>query len=115
MLALGGVVLAVVLRPGRLAHVPVFLKDRRAMGVTLLAEGLFAPAAVLTLLIALSLGPVSLVSVVSASRPLLVLFITMGLSTPVWNVLNEPLDRHTIGLKALSTALIVGGLIALAV
>ena len=70
--------------------------------------------AILTLIIALEAGPVSLVSVITATRPLLVLLLTIALSTPAWNILREPLDRETIGLKTISTALIVGGVITLA-
>ena len=73
-----------------------------------------APAAVFTLLLAFSLGTVSLVSVVSASRPLLVLALSVALSTRWWDVLHEPLDRETVGLKAVSTVMIVGGVVALA-
>ncbi|MDA1035603.1 MAG: EamA family transporter [Chloroflexi bacterium] len=113
-LVLGIAVLLVVLRTGRIRRIPTFLHDTQTVGVMLLTEGLLAPAAVLTLIIALSKGPVSLVSVITASRPLLVLLISIALSTPAWNILREPLDRETLGLKAFSTVLIVGGVIALA-
>ena len=58
---------------------------------------------------------VSLVSAVSSSRPLLVLLLSIALSTNAWNVLNESVDRQTLGLKALSTVLIVAGVVTLAV
>lgn len=74
-----------------------------------LAEGLIAPLAALAFIVALDLGPVSSVSVVSASRPLLTLMLGVALSTPYWNVLNEPLDRETLGFKSLAVVMIVGG------
>ena len=80
-----------------------------------LAEGLLAPLAALTFVIALDLGQVSQVSVVSASRPLITLLLGVALSTRYWNVLNEPLDRETLGLKTLAVVMIVGGVAALAV
>ena len=83
--------------------------------VMMLAEGLLAPAAVYTLALAFSLGTVSLVSVVGSARPLLVLVISVALSTRAWNVMHEPIDRETLGLKAFSTALIVGGVTVLVI
>lgn len=114
-LLLGVLVIAVVGRRERILRVPGMLRDRRVAGVMLLTEGLLAPAAVFTLILAFSLGSVSVVSVVAASRPLLVLVISVALSTHAWNVLHEPLDRETLGLKAFATMLIVGGVAALAI
>jgi uncharacterized membrane protein len=78
-----------------------------------MTEGVLGPIAALSFVYALSVGPVSLVSTVASVRPLSVLIISAVLSTPAWNFLNEPLDRETIALKAISTALIVGGVITL--
>lgn len=113
-LVLGLAILAVVFRRAPLAQIPSYLRHAPTASLMLLTEGLLAPGAILTLIIALEAGPVSLVSVVTASRPLLVLLLTLALSTPAWNILREPLDRETIGLKTTSTALIVGGVITLA-
>ena len=44
---------------------------------------------------------------------LMVLAASAALSTPFWNVLGEPLDRRTLGVKLASTVLIVGGVVAL--
>ena len=114
-LVTGIVALIVVLRSRTIAYIPMFLKDTQTLGLMLVTEGLLAPAAVLTLIAALEAGPVSLVSVVWASRPLIVLLLSIALSTPVWNVLREPLDRETLGLKMMSTVLIVGGLLTLGI
>ena len=66
-------------------------------------------------IIALDLGQVSSVSVLSASRPLFTLMLGVALSTRYWNVLNEPLDRETVGLKTLAVVMIVGGVVVLSV
>ena len=110
---LGVLVLALMARRERLMRVPAMLRIPHLVSVMVLAEGLFAPAAVYTLVQAFSLGTVSMVSVVGSARPLLVLIISSGLSTRAWNVMHEPIDRETLGLKALSTALIVGGVATL--
>ena len=85
----------------------------RTLSVLVLAEGLLAPLAALTFVIALDLGQVSSVSAVSASRPLITLVLGAALSTHYWNVLNEPLDRATLGLKTLAVLMIVGGVTVL--
>ena len=79
-----------------------------------IAEGLLAPVAALTFVVALSLGPVSSVSAVQASRPLFVLALGILLSTRHWNVLNERVDRETVGLKAASVTMVVAGVVVLA-
>ena len=90
------------------------LRERAAMGTLVLTEGILAPIAAFMFVLALSMGPVSLVSAVSSSRPLIVLAASAALSTRSWNVLGEPLDRGTLGIKLASTVLIVGGVAVLA-
>jgi transporter family protein len=114
-LAMGSGVLLISWRPSVTPALLRALRSPRAIGVMLLAEGLLAPIAALSFVAALDLGPVSLVSAVIAIRPLAILAISLGLSTPLWNVLHEPLDRQTLGLKAIATALIVGGVVTLGV
>ena len=113
-LAMGAGVLAITWRPAMNRDLRRALRTPRAVAAILVGEGLLAPVAALMFVVALSLGPVSLVSAVTATRPLAVLAVGTLLSTPVWNVLDEPLDRGTLGLKAASTVLIVGGVAALA-
>ena len=84
-------------------------RDLYTFSMLVLAEGLLAPLAALAFIIALDLGQVSSVSVLSASRPLFTLMLGVGLSTRFWNVLNEPLDRETVGLKTTAVVMIVGG------
>jgi uncharacterized membrane protein len=113
-LVLGIAVLTVVLRPNQTSYLPIFLRDRSTLSLMLLAEGLIAPAAILTLIMALADGPVSLVSAITASRPILVFLLSIALSTPALNMLREPLDRQTLGVKAISIAFTVAGVITLA-
>jgi drug/metabolite transporter (DMT)-like permease len=68
---LGVLVLALMARRERLMRVPAMLRIPHLVSVMVLAEGLFAPAAVYTLVQAFSLGTVSMVSVVGSARPLL--------------------------------------------
>lgn len=87
----------------------------RGVGLLVLTEGLLAPLSGLALVASITLGPVALASAVTSTRPLFLLAISTALSTRYWQILNEPLDRDTLALKALSTILIVGGTSALAV
>ncbi len=112
--AMGAGVLALQGRGRALREARRMLGARRAMGTLVLTEGIMAPIAAFMFVVALSLGPVSLVSAVSSSRPLLVLAVSALLSTRLWNVLGEPLDKRTLGIKLASTVLIVAGVSALA-
>jgi drug/metabolite transporter (DMT)-like permease len=89
-------------------------RDGAAMRMLVLTEGIMAPLAALLFVVAVSLGPVSVVSAVTSVRPLVVLALTLVLSKVGSSLLTEPLDRRTVALKGLSTALIVGGVVALA-
>ena len=81
----------------------------RSLGLFVLTEVLLAPVAVVLLMVAILLGPVSLVSTVSSVRPLLVMGISVALSTRLWNVLGEPLDRETLAMKGAAIVVIAGG------
>ncbi len=114
-LFLGIGVLAITWRPSVNREIRMVVRNGRTMGIMLVTEGVLGPVAALAFVGALSLdGPVSLVSAVTSSRPLLVLGMSVLLSTRFWNVLNEPLDRDTLGVKIVSTVMIVGGVVALA-
>ena len=112
-LAMGLGVLVFTYRPWHNAALRTLVHRPRTLGLMFLTEGILGPLAALTFVYALSVGQVSLVSTVSAIRPLAILGFSLLLSTPWWNVLNEPLDRETIGLKVLATGLIVGGVVGL--
>jgi transporter family protein len=107
-------VLTVSWRPSVNSELRQVFGSRQAMGMIFIAEGLVTPVGSLMFVVALSLGPVSLVSAVMSSIPVAVLMLSTLLSTRIGNVFNEPLDRATLGLKAFSTALIVGAVATLA-
>lgn len=106
-------VFALSARPRTLREFRRAAWNPRTFATLFLAEGLLAPLAALMFIVALDLGPVSLVSAVTASRPFFTLALGAVLSTPLWNVLNEPLDRKTLGWKTLAVAMIVAGVAAL--
>jgi uncharacterized membrane protein len=111
-----GVAMTIFLaRPSRMREVKQALSNRKGMLLFGISEGIIAPCAALLVILSLSLGPVSLVSAASSVRPLLVLVMSSALSTSYWNVLNEPLDKNTLGIKAISTILVGLGLTGLAV
>ena len=66
---------------------------------------------------AIDLGPISLVATAMSSRPLFVFMMSIGLSLPKgvsrWKLLNEQLDRRTLAVKLVSTAMIVVGISAI--
>ena len=82
-------------------------------GMTFLSEGFMVTIAALALIMALSVGPVSLVGAGFAAWPLAVLVLSAAFSTRFWKVLDEPLGRQTLGLKTAATLLVVGGVIVL--
>jgi drug/metabolite transporter (DMT)-like permease len=112
-LGMGVGVLALSARPRHISPLIVVLQNRRTVGLMLVAEGIMAPTAALIFVYALSVGSVSLVTTVAAVRPLAILVLSLSLSTRYWNVLHEPMDRDTIGLKVVATLLIVGGVVTL--
>jgi uncharacterized membrane protein len=89
------------------------MRDRKTLALVVVSEFILAPVGSLSLAGATSLGPVSLVSTMSATRPLFVFVITTMLSAPRLRLLEEPLERNTLALKVVSLAMIVGGTSAL--
>ena len=78
------------------------------------AEIVLFPLAVAMFVRATDLGPVALVSTLFGTIPVWVLIFSTALSTPRWNVLNEPLDRETLAMKAFAVAMIVLGVSGIA-
>ncbi len=72
----------------------------------LFTEAVLAPIAMISMLRALALGPVSLASTLLSTRPFFVLIISGVLSTRYLNILNEPIDRRTLPIKLFSITLI---------
>ena len=91
-----------------------YVRNGAGMRLMILTEGVLAPLASLALIGSITTGPIAPVTAVNSTRPLFLLLISTALSTRFWNLLNEPLDRSTLLLKAVSTMLIVGGTVGLA-
>ena len=106
-------VLALAARPATVRELRSVGRSVGAWANLLLAEGILGPIAALMFVIALSLGPVSSVSAVSASRPMFVLLLGVLLSTKYFDVLHERIDRRSIGVKTMAIAMIVVGVAAL--
>jgi drug/metabolite transporter (DMT)-like permease len=100
-------------RSGTVGQVRAAFKGLAGPRMLIITEGVLAPIALVLLAAAIARGPVSLVSAVAATRPLFVLILASVLSTRVWNIMGEPLDRGTLTLKVASTGLMVGGVVAL--
>ena len=111
-LGMGGIFLC-LWRPGTLGALAQALRQKETLALLLLAEYLMAPAAILLNVTATNLGPVSLVSTLTAARPLFVFIYGTILSVPALRLLDEPLDRNTLGIKLVSVAAIIGGVAVL--
>ena len=97
-------------RTSVLAETRRMLSDRVGTGVFVLNEAAIAFVAVFLMLLAISLGPVSLVATVMSARPLIVLVIAVALKGRMSGILDEVLDRKILIQKAISAAMIVGGI-----
>jgi drug/metabolite transporter (DMT)-like permease len=97
------------LRPEVVRQMAVTARSWPTMTLLFAAEIVLFPLAVAMFVRANELGPVALVSTLFGTIPVWVLIFATGLSTPKWNLLNEPLDRETLALKVVAIGLIVGG------
>lgn len=111
--AMAAGVLVLSARPTTLRQLLQVSRNKNAWSGLLIGEGFLAPIAALMFVVALDLGPVSSVSAVSASRPMFVLLLGVLLSTRYWNLLDERLDRQTVGLKLTAVALTTAGVAVL--
>ena len=84
-------------------------------GLMVLTEGVIAPFAAVITMWAIMLGPVSLVVTLLSARPLFVFLLSAVLSTRLLRLLDEPLDRATLSVKAVSIAMIVAGVITISI
>ena len=100
-------------RPGAFGQLLVALRSWRTLLLLFLAEFSLAPLAVMLNVTAINLGPVSLVSTITATRPLFVFIYGTLLSTPTFPLLEEPLAPRTLAVKLVAIVMIVGGIAAL--
>jgi transporter family protein len=102
-------------RPSVLAETRGMLSSPGGAALLIVNEAAIAFGAVFLMLLAISLGPVSLVATVMSSRPLIVLTITVVLNSRMPGMLDEVLDRKTLVQKGISAAMIVGGICAISI
>ena len=115
-LGLGGVFLAVNVRREPIRNIAEFLRGRSpALVFVALNEMIVANTALILLLWALSLGPVSLVIALMASRSMFVVIYSSVLAFIWKGALGEQTTRVAVAVKIGSTALIIGGVAGIAV
>jgi drug/metabolite transporter (DMT)-like permease len=107
------VVFVFLWRPGAFGELFRAVRNWRTMLLLFLAEYSLAPLAVVLNVTATSLGPVSLVSTLTATRPVFVFIFGSILSVPALRLLDEPLDRLTLLVKLVAIIMVVGGIAAL--
>jgi drug/metabolite transporter (DMT)-like permease len=107
------VVFVFLWRPGAFGELFRAVRNWRTMLLLLLAEYSLAPLAVVLNVTATSLGPVSLVSTLTATRPVFVFIFGSILSVPALRLLDEPLDRPTLLVKLVAIIMVVSGIAAL--
>ena len=100
-------------RPGAFRQLYIALTNKQTLIVLLLAEFILAPLAVMLNVAAIKLGPVSLVSTVTATRPVFVFIFGSILSISAIKLLDEPLEIKTLAVKLGAIIMIVAGIAAL--
>ncbi len=107
------VVFVFLWRPGAFRQLFRAVRSWKTLLLLLTAEFSLAPLAVVLNVTAISLGPVSLVATLTATRPIFVFIYGTILSMPALKLLDEPLDRPTLAVKLVAIIMVVGGIVAL--
>ena len=108
-----GIVFLALWKPGAWGELFRSMRDWRTALLLLLAEFALAPFAVWLNVAAISLGPVSLVSTATATRPLFVFGFSTLLSTRLLPMLEEPLELKTLSVKFVAVGMVLGGIVML--
>jgi drug/metabolite transporter (DMT)-like permease len=108
-----GIVFLTLWKPGAWGELFRSMRDWRTALLLLLAEFALAPFAVWLNVAAISLGPVSLVSTATATRPLFVFGFSTLLSTRLLPMLEEPLELKTLSVKFVAVGMVLGGIVML--
>jgi drug/metabolite transporter (DMT)-like permease len=106
-------VMAVFWRPNTLAHLSRALRSRETLALLIATEFILVPAAILLLITATKLGPVSLVATITGTRPVFILVYSTILSLPRLKLLDESLDSSSLAIKLVSVVMIIGGIVSL--
>ena len=102
--------LAMFCRPKDAFAVIRALKNPQTLALVVIGEMVLAPIGIFLNVAASSLGAISIVSTVTASRPFFVFLYGSILSVAPFRLLDESIDIRTLATKAVSIALIVGGI-----
>ena len=102
-------ILLASLRPVAVQEVRDLLRQRSPAIAIVGLDQILVSIVLLLILWALSLGPVSLVTAVSSTRALFVLFYSTALALRFRGFLGEQVSVGAVAVKVVSTALIVGG------
>ncbi len=103
------VVLLMFVRPNTVSHLRQAMRHKEAVLLLVVTEVLMAPVAILLLIWATKLGPVSLVATATASRPIFIFAFSVLLALPGLRLINESVNRKTLVIKFASVSMIVGG------
>ena len=116
VLGMSGLMLLVSLRPEPLKEVWGFARRKSpALGIFGLNEFVVANTGMLINLWAISLGPVSLVTAVTATTSLFLLAYGFALALLFKGALGEQLSAGSVAVKIVSTAVIVAGVAVIAI
>ena len=115
-IGLGTACVLLMFRPYVLRETARAMSNATTAGMFFLTEGVLVFIGLVLTIWAIDMGPISLVATAMSSRPLFVFMMSVGLSIPLgvsrWKLLNESLDRRTLAVKLVSTAMIVLGISA---
>jgi len=100
-------------RPNTVAHLKKAMGSREGLALMLAAEFILVPVAILLMITATKLGPVSLVATITGTRPIFILLYGTILSLPRFRILNESLESRSMTVKLVSVAMIIGGIVSM--
>ena len=108
-----GVVFLCLWKPGAWGDFFLSMRDWRTFLLLFAAEFTLAPLGVWLNVLAINLGPVSLVATATATRPLSVFLFSTICSTRWLPILEEPLEWRTLSVKFVAVGMVVGGIVML--
>ena len=108
-----GVVFLCLWKPGAWGDFFLSMRDWRTFLLLFAAEFTLAPLGVWLNVMAINLGPVSLVATATATRPLSVFLFSTLCSTRWLPILEEPLEWRTLSVKFVAVGMVVGGIVLL--
>ncbi len=108
-----GLVFLCLWKPGAWGDFFLAMRDWRTFLLLFAAEFTLAPLGVWLNVLAINLGPVSLVATATATRPLSVFLFSTICSTRWLPILEEPLEWRTLSVKFVAVGMVVAGIVML--